>query len=259
MFTYVKGSSKENYELGNIISNPVGVKGLKERPGATPDDEQTYRYLYSDIRALYGISSKDGSEIEPNNAVRKEEGFWWLEYKNVGNVNAINENLEYIKLQDSNQPVITFLEEAEGEYKELTVLKTYNYVDMDIAAVKSDLKARTLSSRSDRINAGYMFNGHRYSTDLAGRQMLLNYYTQVTSGSDSVSIFLDDAIVKLSAAEMTQLYTEAFAMVESLFAECNKQCADIDAVPDADEDAIYKAQQAAVWVYEGIDIPERTR
>ncbi|MFD0850641.1 hypothetical protein ACFQ07_00095, partial [Actinomadura adrarensis] len=69
----------------------------------------------------------------------------------------------------------------------------------------------------------------------------------------------DDAIVKLSAAEMTQLYTEAFAMVESLFAECNKQCADIDAVPDADEDAIYKAQQAAVWVYEGIDIPERTR
>lgn len=258
MFTYVKGSSKENYELGNIISNPVGVKGLKERPGATPEDEQTYRYLYSDIRTLYGISIKDGSEIEPNNAVRKEEGFWWLEYKNVGNVNAIGEGLEYIKLVDSNQPVVEFFEDAQGSYKELTVLKTYHYNDMDLASVKADLKARTVFSRTSRMNAGYVFKEHNYSTDLAGRQMLLNYYTQVTSGAESVSIFLDDAIVRLSAEEMTQLYTNAFEMVESLFSECDKQCAAIDAVVDGD-DAIYKAQQAASWVYEGIDIPERTR
>lgn len=259
MFTYVKGNSKENYELGNIISNPIGVKGLKERPGATPEDPQTYRYLYSDIRTLYGISSKDGSPVEPNDAVRKEEGFWWLVYKNVGNVNAIEQPLEFIKLKDENQPIVEFLEDATEEYKALTVLKTYHYIDMPIADVKADLKARTISERTNRMNSGYMFNGHRYSTDMSGRQMLLNYYTQVTSGSESVSIFLDDAIVKLSAAEMTQLYTESFAMIEQLFSECDNQCAAIDAVDDLDPDAIYKAQQAATWVYEGVDIPERIR
>lgn len=259
MFTYVKGNSKENYELGSIISNPIGVKGLKERPGATPEDPQTYRYLYSDIRTLYGISSKDGSPVEPNDAVRKEEGFWWLVYKNIGNVNAIEQPLEFIKLKDDNQPVVEFIEEATSEYKALTVLKTYHYVDMNITDVKYDLKSRTVAERGERINRGYLFKGQRYSTDLAGRQMLLNYYTQVTSGAETVSIFLDDAIVKLSAAEMTQLYTEAFAMVEQLFAECDRQCAAIDAVDDLDPDAIYKAQQAATWAYEGIEIPERTR
>lgn len=258
MFTYVKGSSKENYELGSIISNPVGVKGLKERPGATPDDSQTYRYLYSDIRTLYGISSQQDTVLVPNDEIRKEEGFWWLEYKNVGNTNIIHENLEYVKLKD-NQPVVEFFEEAQGEYQALTVLKTYNYIDMDIASVKTDLKARTVSERNNRVSTGYEFNGHVYSTDLAGRQMLLNYYTQVNSGSESVSVFLDEAIVKLTAVEMTQLYTEAFALVESLFAECEKQSAAIDAVDDLDPDAIYKAQQAATWVYEGVDIPERIR
>ncbi|EMR6006981.1 hypothetical protein WJW27_003731 [Escherichia coli] len=259
MFTYVKGDSKENYELGNIITNPIGVKGLKERPGATPDDTQTYRYLYSDIRTLYGISSVDGSPVEPNDVVRKEEGFWWLEYKNVGNVNSKGQQLEYVRLKDEKQPVVEFLEDATDEYKALTVLKTYNFVDVPIADVKSDLKERTLSERAFRVNSGYEFKEHLYNTDLAGRQMLLNYYTQVVSGAENVTIILDDAIVKLTAEEMTQLYTEVSAMVEKLFSECEEQCAAIDAVDDSDPDAIYKAQQAAKWVYEGIQIPERNK
>ena len=48
-------------------------------------------------------------------------------------------------------------------------------------------------------------------------------------------------------------------MIEQLFTECDNQCAAIDAVDDLDPDAISRAQQAATWVYEGVDIPERIR
>ena len=260
MFTFVKGSSQENYELGNIISNPVNVKGLKPRTIATPDEGKEYFNMYSDIRPLYGISVSPNSPAPVgNDDVRKEEGFWWLETKNIGNTNAIGEYLEFVKLKDSSQPEVTFIEEAQGDYKALTALKTYNYVDSNFIDVQSELVARTYSARSERSTAGYKFKDHLIPTDIAGRQMVLNYYTQVQAGKESVSLYLADAILTLSAAEMTQLNDELFAMIDAVFAECDAQVSAINAVQDVGDEPIRQLQLAAKWVYEGVEIPERTR
>lgn len=253
MFTYVKGDSKSNYVQGDIISNPVGVKGLKGRPGATEDDKNLYYRLYSDIRPLYGIQIFPDSPLpEADDALRKEEGFWWLEFENAGDKNVNGISLEYIKLKDDKQPVVVFNEDVVGDYKALTVVKTYNYIDMAITDVKADLKQRLLGSRNEKVNEGYLYSKgdktHFISTDVVGRQTLMIFNAQAVAGQDVV-MYLDDGVLQLTAEEMKAMYIEIMSAINSYYDEYDVQVAAVVAVADDAVDAIEQAQTAAKWIY----------
>lgn len=249
-FTYVSGSSTADYKLGSIISNPKNVKGLSFSPQPPNDPNGKYHYTYSDIRPLYGIKITPNAVI-PQNAdeVRKKEGFWWLEYVSVGDKNSKGEYLEYRKIE--GDAVVTFNETEVVPYAALTAVKTQTYIDMDLADVKADLKQRTASERDNLINGGYHYKNAdgtvdvTFSSDVNGRQMLNNYYTQAINGSQTINIYLDSGeIVTVDGDEMVEIFNGLLAQIDGYFDAATAQQTAIDAAT-----TIIDAQKAATFVY----------
>ncbi|EON7637231.1 hypothetical protein ABV23_RS01895 [Escherichia coli] len=245
-FTYVSGSSPTDYKLGNIISNPINVKGLSLSPPPPNDPTGEYHYTYSDIRPLYGIKTSPDAVLPiKTDEVRKLEGFWWLDYASIGDKNTKGEYLEYRK--PKGDAVVTFNETEVAPYAALTAVKTQTYIDMDLADVKADLKQRTASERDNLINSGYHYGtvDVTFPSDVNGRQMLNNYYTQAINGSQTINIYLDSGeIVTVDGDEMVEIFNGLLAQIDGYFDAATAQQTAIDAAT-----TIIDAQKAATFVY----------
>lgn len=248
-----------DYAIGDLITSPLNVKGLKDYPIPEPSSgvtSTTFHMLYTDIRPLYGdpIGPNDVNVDQPE--LRHEEGFWVLEYEYVGN--QFNGNsLEYVVLQ-SGQPEYTYYES--GRTKPYTVVGTYHYNDWDIADVKNDLIARTNAECDNKINEGYIYTGPnskgvtvtiKIDTDLNGRQMLNNYYTQAVSGIQTINLYLSSGRLSLTSQQMISLYNNAMAQVDSFYNEADTQVANIT----NSDNTIIAAQTAATWLYPTGPVP----
>ncbi|HCQ0858467.1 TPA: hypothetical protein OGU99_000393 [Escherichia coli] len=249
-FTYVSGSSAADYKLGKIISNPRGVKGQSRSPQPPNDPSGEYFYTYDDVRPFYGIKLNPNAEIpKAADEIRKREGFWWLEYVSVGDRNSKGEYLEYRKIE--GDAVVTFNETEVAPYAALTAVKTQTYIDMDLADVKADLKQRTAYERDNLINSGYHYKNAdgtvdvTFPSDVNGRQMLNNYYTQAINGSQTINIYLDSGeIVTVDGDEMVEIFNGLLAQIDGYFNDAIAQQTAIDAAT-----TIFDAQKAATFVY----------
>lgn len=236
MYIYVKGTSG-NYEVGDVIYNPVNVYGLKDRNG--------FQNLYNDIRPLYGDPITPGGTINPesiNPELRKEEGFWSAVdvYINVAG--------DY-KILAGGQPVYTFDDSIEGDVI-LTVTRTWNYIWDDLANIKADLVLRINAERDIRVNAGYTYKGTFFDTTISGRQMLNSYYALTLSGVTSVSIYMTPTdenptgMVTLTAAEMQELFQAVMNQTNGYYSSSSTQRTNVNAATSPED-----AMAAATWIY----------
>lgn len=147
--------------------------------------------------------------------------------------------------------VVTFNETEVAPYAALTAVKTQTYIDMDLADVKADLKQRTAYERDNLINSGYHYKNAdgtvdvTFPSDVNGRQMLNNYYTQAINGSQTINIYLDSGeIVTVDGDEMVEIFNGLLAQIDGYFDDAIAQQTAIDAAT-----TIFDAQKAATFVY----------
>jgi hypothetical protein len=181
------------------------------------------------VRGNSGITYGDITRLDL--ATRIAEGFWTQEdvYDGQG---------EYMLFKEK---VVTFDEEL------AVVTNTYTYELMPLVDIKSDLKNRVDSKRSEVLNSGFTYDGHVYATDQISVMNIIGAQVAILSDidvitSDFVWRTMDDMNVQMDAAKFKAFTLALFAFTNTQYQTSWTIKAAIDAA-----DTYEAIRTAATW------------
>lgn len=256
-YVWVSGSNTDNYKIEGYIpfssnfSSPNTIT-----PGVSGGSANVLygdQYSFGD-NLLYPTWTDE--IIAGKNTFRKTYGMWFLDYLDL-NKNAEGVQLEFL-VYDHTDPINNYFET--GKTKEFTVEQTRYYVDQDLDSVKEQLKNSTLWKKDEKINVPYTFKSKDNKITLefnmsndARYNIRDAYYLQQDMKTADISFFIENTPIRLPKKYIKELFIEVNEFVYNILVEYQRQILNIES-----SDNIYDAQVSAAWVYEGVEIPERT-